>query len=570
MRKLKMTAIAALFAAALSACGGGGGGEVPAEVPPPAPAPGPAPSPGPAPAPVPVPPPPPQPQAPSNILGSTALNVVTGETLIFNLENGSLVGVDDPDSPTLTTSLTLSGGTLTMAPDSGADIVGDGSDHVTVTGTIAQINAALNGMTFIALGLPRTVSLRIVTEDGTAPVPLSDDAQITINITGVPVPEFKTFQLASDVLGQPSLTQGSSGPASRTNLLAPRGAVAFSGGGAVYVPDAGHNRVLGFAPDSGAGAQADFVLGQAGFTQGGGVIDQGKHPQAAHVSIYPTGVGRMAVAEPSANRVSLYHTLPTSQATLPLSLFGQDNFTDSAPDCFPRRLNGPQSVSITPSGTRTIVADTGNHRVVVYDNFTPPGDLSLEFTRLLGQGLSNECNPNRGGLPNGGTMSQPTGVWTDGERVVVADTGNNRVLIWNTFPALLNPFTGEVEPAHLVLGQPNFSAVLPNQGFASPAAARMNAPTHVASDGTRLAVADTGNHRVLIWTTWPGADGALPQVVLGQGSFIKGLPNDSIPGGGSDGPSAAVFSSPTGLTFHNGKLYVTDRDNNRVLIFEPQ
>jgi len=28
-------------------------------------------------------------------------------------------------------------------------------------------------------------------------------------------------------------------------------------------------------------------------------------------------------------------------------------------------------------------------------------------------------------------MYAPRGVWTDGERVVVADTGNHRVLIWH-------------------------------------------------------------------------------------------------------------------------------------------
>ncbi len=572
MRKLKLNAMAALIAAAaLGACGGGGGGSGgdPAGE---APAPAPAPAPGPATPPPPPPPPPPAPtpSAPLNIFGSNAVNVVAGATLTFDLVNGTLLAVDDPDSASLTTSLTVTAGVLTVASGSGASVTGDGTASVTVAGTIAEINAALDGLTFTAPGTAQRVVMQVVTEDATTPTPLTDSDALIIDVTAVPVPEFKTFQSASDVLGQPGLTSGAGGPPTIRNILSPRGGVAFSAGGDIYVPDAGHNRVIGFAPDSGAGDDASFVLGQTGFTVGSARVEQGSHPQAAHVSIYPTGVGRMAVAEPSANRVSLYFNLPTSSATQPLSLFGQDNFTDSAPGCFSRRLNGPQSVSITPSGTRTVVADTGNNRVAVYDNFTPPGDTSLPIDILLGQGKADECAPNRSGPADGGTMNHPVGVWTDGVRLAVADTGNNRVLIWNTFPTMVDPITGEGEPAHLVLGQDDFFSVLPNRGQPTPASQRLKAPTHVASDGSRLAVADTGNHRVLIWTTWPTTNGAPPQVVLGQGSFLKSQPNDSDGNGVSDGASGKVFFSPTGLSFHDGKLYVSDRDNNRVLIFEPQ
>ena len=36
--------------------------------------------------------------------------------------------------------------------------------------------------------------------------------------------------------------------------------------------------------------------------------------------------------------------------------------------------------------------------------------------------------------PTADHMYAPRGVWTDGTRVVVADSGNHRVLIWHTFP----------------------------------------------------------------------------------------------------------------------------------------
>jgi hypothetical protein len=569
MRVLRLNAIAALMAATMAACGGGGGSDPIAGAPSPAPVPVPAPAP--APAPVPVPPPPPSPLAPLNTLNSGSANIRTSATLTFNGANGNpLIIVDDPDSASLTVFLTLNAGTLTMAPGSGAMITGDGSSAVVIEGTKPQINAALSGMVYTAPINAQSVRLQIVSQDGTTPTPLSDTDEFTIAVTVAPPPEFKTFQSASAVLGQANFTSGASGPAHERNVASPRGAVALSDSGSIYVPDAGHNRVIVFPAGAGAGDSADFVLGQPTPFDQNAEIDQGRHPQAAHVAIFPSGVGRMAVAEPSANRVSLYHVLPTANSSLPTALLGQDNFTDSAPGCFARRLNAPQGVTIFPTGSRLVVADTGNNRVNVYNAFTPPGQPSLPLNLVLGQGSTDECVPNRGGSPDLGTMNQPTGVWTDGTRLVVADTGNNRVLIWHSFPTLSNPVTLEGEPPDRVLGQDDFVSVLPNRGAATPGAARMNAPTHVASDGTRLAVADTGNNRVLIWTTFPTTNGALAHVVLGQNSFIRRVPNDADQNGTTDGPSGEVFSSPTGLFFHEGKLYVSDRDNNRVLIFEPQ
>ena len=54
--------------------------------------------------------------------------------------------------------------------------------------------------------------------------------------------------------------------------------------------------------------------------------------------------------------------------------------------------------------------------------------------------------------PTASQMYAPRGVWTDGERVVVADTGNHRVLIWHSMPS------ADGAPADVVIGQPDFSS----------------------------------------------------------------------------------------------------------------
>jgi DNA-binding beta-propeller fold protein YncE len=278
----------------------------------------------------------------------------------------------------------------------------------------------------------------------------------------------------------------------------------------------------------------------------------------------------MAVAEPIANRVSLYLTVPADGTTLPQALLGTDTFTASNGACTRSQLTGPRSVAITPDGNNLVVADTGNNRVNIYFGYptVPPApDMGVH----LGQPTSGTCLPNGPqGNPNLGHLNQPTGVWTDGSRIVVADTGNNRVLVWSTFPPA--GVDQGVVFADFVLGQISGASVLPNRGAPAPDRDTLSAPTHVASDGTRLAVADTGNHRVLIWNTFPTGEtnGAPADVVLGQDDFTRSLPNDPDQVGGSDGPSAEVFFRPTGLLFHAGKLYVSDQDNNRFLIFEPQ
>ncbi|KQT08128.1 hypothetical protein ASG30_17020 [Ramlibacter sp. Leaf400] len=490
--------------------------------------------------------------------------MAAGASLTFNSANSNLVSVTDPDSATLTTVLTLSAGTMMLSSGGRATIGDNGTGEVTVSGTIADINVALDGMVFTAPDSAQTVILQIRTEDASTPTALSDTDEITLTITAVQLPGFQNFEPAVNVLGQPNFASGSSGPPTQRNLLGPRGAVAISESGRIYVPDTGHNRVLVFSSAAGPGSLAQLRLGQPSFSSGGARIEQGSHPEAAHVAI---GDGRMAVAEPFANRISLYASVPTSTTQMPVGLLGQHSFDGTLQGCNGRTLNQPSSVAITPDAGKVLVADRGNSRVTIYNFFPLSVGTSPAYDVSLGQ-THPDCvlDP----TPSSASMNQPTGVWTNGTQVVVADTGNHRVLIWNTFPSVVDPVAREGESAHRVLGQSNFTASLPNRGNSSPGAGTLNAPTHVASDGTRLAVADTGNHRVLIWDSFPNADGVPANRVLGQIDFDNMLANNPDQDGDSDGPSERVFFSPGGLLFHNGKLYVTDKDNNRILVFDGQ
>jgi hypothetical protein len=120
-------------------------------------------------------------------------------------------------------------------------------------------------------------------------------------------------------------------------------------------------------------------------------------------------------------------------------------------------------------------------------------------------------------------------MWTDGTRLLVVEGMNNRVLIWNEFP------TTHGAPADVVLGQPGFGA---NAAPSPPTASSMNLPTAVHFDGARLYVSDTSNHRVLIWNGWPTSNGQPADIVVGQGGFETGLSNAgaSVSASGLYGP----------------------------------
>ncbi|HTW68166.1 MAG TPA: IPT/TIG domain-containing protein [Bryobacteraceae bacterium] len=147
----------------------------------------------------------------------------------------------------------------------------------------------------------------------------------------------------------------------------------------------------------------------------------------------------------------------------------------------------------------------------------------------------------------------PTGIATDGNILVLADTDNNRVLIWNTIPSTID------QPADVVLGQPDFTTVQPialnNKQF--------RGPEGVWIQGSRLFVADTQNHRVMIWNSIPTANDQPADLVLGEPNFTTSVPatTSDLP------PTASNLFSPVSVTSDGQHVFVTDLGHHRVLIW---
>ena len=106
------------------------------------------------------------------------------------------IAISDPDaSGNVTTTLSVLNGALTVANNvvgglSSAGIGGNGSGLVTLTGTVAQINATLaasNGLTYLEQGDHSSDTLTVATQDqGTAPL-LTATNTVAINVTAVAI-----------------------------------------------------------------------------------------------------------------------------------------------------------------------------------------------------------------------------------------------------------------------------------------------------------------------------------------------------------------------------------------------
>ncbi len=174
---------------------------------------------------------------------------------------------------------------------------------------------------------------------------------------------------------------------------------------------------------------------------------------------------------------------------------------------------------VASDGNILVVADTDNNRVLIWNSIPNVPDQPADI--VLGQ-------PNFTALQeppplNDSALRGPQGVWIQGTQLYVADTQNHRVMIWNNIP------TSNNQPADLVLGEPNFSTAPPaTTSDLPPTASNLFSPVSVTSDGKHVFVTDLGHNRVLIWNSIPTQNGQAADVVVGQQNMTSELDNGYI------------------------------------------
>lgn len=198
-----------------------------------------------------------------------------------------------------------------------------------------------------------------------------------------------------------------------------------------------------------------------------------------------------------------------------------------------------------------VVSDTGQNRVFIWKDFSYLKNKEPDI--VLGQDDFSGTGRNTGNAVNASTLQYPSGVWTDGEKLMVADAWNHRVLIWNQLPA----YNGQ--SADVVIGQKDFESNQPNiDGLnASPTAQSLYWPYGITSDGNSLWIADTGNRRVVFYEKIPTENFMAADKVIGQNNFNEREYDQNN----------AIWPYSVKLN-NDGALAITDTQYYRVLVWK--
>ena len=365
---------------------------------------------------------------------------------------------------------------------------------------------------------------------------------------------------------------------------------------------------------------ADFVNGQAARAVIGQVTFTAADPNSSNTVLgAANGVAyaantlfvadsNISGAAPVNNRVLMFQNLssqlpePTAElpylATCPVCVgtatlvLGQPDFITNTinTDASQNNLRLPSAVA--SDGIHLAVADTYHNRVLIWNHLptysNAPADVVVgqaNFTNWQSLPLTTP--------PTASSLRGPQGVWIQNGKLFVADTQNNRVLIWNSIP------TTNGAAADVVVGFPNFttySATAVANQSTSATASNMQDPVSVTSDGTHMFVSDLGYNRVLIWNSIPTTNGVAADVEIGQPDMVSSVSDNAYTGtaattaGSTDVETPVLCTTPNGTDSNKAptypgscnstlsfprfalsdgtRLFVADGGNDRVLEFE--
>jgi hypothetical protein len=216
-------------------------------------------------------------------------------------------------------------------------------------------------------------------------------------------------------------------------------------------------------------------------------------------------------------------------------------------------LNVPTGTAY--DGGLLAVADAWNHRVLLWHGFPTRSNRAADI--VVGQVDLRSGQANRGSAePGSDTLNWCYGVFIHKGRLIVADTGNRRVLMWDRIP------DRHGQPADLVLGQPDFATRDDNSDLADGRVG-MRWPHGISVIDDRLLIADAGLNRIMVWDRFPQRNSAPCDAVLGQDRFSGHDHNR-----GDYYPSAATLSMPYGVAAQDRVVVIADTANSRLLGFE--
>ncbi len=290
------------------------------------------------------------------------------------------------------------------------------------------------------------------------------------------------------------------------------------------------------------------------------------YPDVTDVSqIWSDGVSYVLISNDDQNRVLVYDHLPlTPDFASPDWLLGQTTWTGAAANDGEGSVNARgfgQAAGACFNGTTLYVRDNGNSRILGWHGWPTQMGQAADF--VLGQPDFASSTPNNGGISKATlSLGLDAGNSLDcrGGRLVVADTGNDRVLVWNTAPT-----QGGV-PADIVLGQSTGDQGAAGGAGGVSAGGLLSSSSVATLDGgggrTAIVVADATANRVVEWDDIPKVDGAPFDRVYGQPDRTTTTPN-------TGGLSLGSLDEPLFVSVDDeNRFWVSDFGNGRALRFD--
>ena len=288
------------------------------------------------------------------------------------------------------------------------------------------------------------------------------------------------------------------------------------------------------------------VLGQTTFSGYGGGTTESKITGPNGVAI-DQATGKLFVTDRSNNRILRWNSTDAyTNGSAAEAVLGQVNLTDKTAGAGANKFNNPIGIYVDKSG-RLWVGDFSNNRVLRFDNASTKAN-GADADGVLGQPnfTSNTAGTSQASL------NSPVGVYIeDNGTLWVSDYNNHRIIRFDNAASKANGANADG-----VLGQPDYAsknAVLSATGMSNPNA------VYVDFQGN-LYVSDFGNKRITRFDKAASkANGAAADGVLGQANLTTSISATTRNGSGS---TRFVYGDK------NGRLYVIQEDNQRILVFD--
>lgn len=445
----------------------------------------------------------------------------------------------------LLTGQTIDFGPLDDIPlsDGSFDVSATSSSSLGVTFEIASGSATISG-TSVTPSASGLVGIRATqTGDATYGNALPVTRYVHIDATSEPN-EMGNMKAAKLAIGQPDFVTTND---IYTDITVPNPTqVAVSSSGALAIANGTRVMIWNTIPNA-PNVPANVVLGHTDFNTD---ISNSVSASTFAGNVYSLAFAGDQLIVADEYRVLIWNTLPTANGAPANVVIGQPDFTSTKEGVSQTLYAGDAPICVAPfddgGSTKLLVVDGGNSRALIYNSIPTSNGAPADI--VIGQGdfISDASGSGSWELnfPIHGTVS-PDG------KIIIADYGNNRVLIYNSIPS------SNAVDADVVLGQVDFGS---SESGVGPT--NFYGPTGVSvSRSGRLAVSDYLNNRVLIYNAIPGSSSTTPDFVLGQPDQNSNTINyNSI--------SARSMYRPIGVDWDTSEnLFVSDISNSRVLLY---